>query len=232
MRERKETENECRHTSWPDCLLPSHLCLCWWEDWGRRVWKSHTHTHSLHHAEAALFCLFRLIGGTDWASRRRLTFDVSFEKITPLRATDQSRWQCNFDLCMRVFVTTPPLQLIHPQHLRAGQHMSESGRKWGRGLRMKTITLEHRAQQSGCKLLRPSDIYPLLESQNWSLGIFSLKVNTLDFSSYFVRMLMKFVYITTKVRLQDSQCVCFQFKVNTLNLSSYFCKECLYNMFI
>lgn len=97
---------------------------------------------------------------------------------------------------------------------------------------MKTITLEHRAQQSGCKLLRPSDIYPLLESQNWSLGIFSLKVNTLDFSSYFVRMLMKFVYITTKVRLQDSQCVCFQFKVNTLNLSSYFCKECLYNMFI
>ncbi len=99
----KETENECRHTSWPDCLLPSHLCLCWWEDWGRRVWKSHTHTHTrTHHAGAALFCLFQLIGGTDWASRRRLTFDVSFEKITPLRATDQSRWQCNFDLCMCV----------------------------------------------------------------------------------------------------------------------------------
>lgn len=55
-RERKETENKCRHTSWPDCLLPSHLCLCWWEDWGRRVWKSHTHSHALHQKPQCFVC--------------------------------------------------------------------------------------------------------------------------------------------------------------------------------
>lgn len=73
-------------------------------------------THTLAHSprEAVPFCLFRLISGTDWASRRRLTFDVRFEKITPPRATDQTRWQCNFDLCVCVCLSQPLLSSSPP----------------------------------------------------------------------------------------------------------------------
>lgn len=235
MRERKETENECRHTSWPDCLLPSHLCLCWWEDWGRRVWKSHTHTLSAP-------CRSRTVLFVSTYRWNRLSIEASshvwrwfWENHTPESHGPEPltvqlwfvyAWVCHNPSSPAHTPSTPP---SWSTYVRKREEMRQRAENEDDAVVYYTRTLSTTVR---VQITEAFWHLPLLESQSWSLGIVSLKVNTLDFSSYYVRMLIKFIYITTKVRLQDSQCVCFQFKVNILDLSSCFCKECLYNMFI
>lgn len=232
MRERKETENECRHTSWPDCLLPSHLCLCWWEDWGRRVWKSHTHSLCAMQKTLCFVCFdlsVEQIEHRGVVSRLTMILRKSHPWEPRTRAVDSATL-----ICVCVCLSQPLLSSSYTLNTselvnicqKAGGNEAE-GWEWRRCCR-----LLHSSTTVRVQITEAFWHLPLLESQSWSLGIVSLKVNTLDFSSYYVRMLIKCIYITTKVRLQDSQCVCFQYKVNILDLSSCFCKECLYNMFI